>query len=168
MNVWNWVAECRARACADGDRARLRLTEIHAEARPHIETNPDQVLMLMQEGRCLAASLREPWWELFFDYWWLDALLQWKVDYRDAHEVAIRNVLRARTPAFKGFPLNFRIHLHLASVYLSIDSVGHEAAIREALDYIEREVPPEGGSERCALLVCRGGWLSAWSDSTRR
>ncbi len=154
MSIWTWVGDFRARARADGDRPRLRLTEIHEEAWPHRETNPDRMIVLFQEGRCLAESLREPWWELFFDFWRLDTLLHWKADYRDAKDLAIRNTLRARQPTFKGFPLNFCIHRDLATVYLGTDPVGYEAAIREALDYIEREVPPEG-QDRYLLLSSR-------------
>jgi hypothetical protein len=154
MSIWPWVAERRARACADGDRERLRLTEIHCEAWPHRETNPDRMIALFQQGRCLAASLREPWWELYFDYWELDARLHWKRDYRGALDLAVGNVLKSRAPRFTGFPLNFSIQRDLAGVYLGTDPLGYENEVVEALDYLEREFRPEG-SDRYLLLGSR-------------
>ena len=145
MTMWDWVEEYRKRAQADGDKQRLRLTEIHHEAWQFRETNSDRMIGLFLEGRHLAEQLREPWWALFFDYWRLDGMLHWKGDYRGAHEIAIQNVLKSRTAPFAQFPLNFSIQRELASVYLGTDPFGYENEIIDALDYLEREFQPQGG-----------------------
>ena len=151
MTIWDWIDEFRKRGQADGDKPRLRLTEIHAEAWQYRETNSDRMIGLYLEGRHLAEQLREPWWMLFFDYWRLDGMIHWKGDYRGAHEIAIQNVLKSRTATYTQFPLNFSIQRDLANVYLATDPFGYEKEIVEVLDYLEHEYQPQGS--QCYLLM---------------
>jgi hypothetical protein len=151
MSVWDWIDEYRKRAQADGDKQRLRLTEIESEARPYSETDPDRMLKLFEEGRTLAERLNEPWWVLYFDHWRLWALLYCKRDFHDVHDLAIGIVLKVRSPAYAAYPGRYAIHYCLKSVYAGIDPVGYADEIRDLLDYIEREFAPVGDESRHLL-----------------
>jgi hypothetical protein len=145
MAVWDWITDFQNRAQAAHDAARLRLVTILGEAASHSEDNPDRAVELLREGSRLARMLHEPWWELLFDSGRVDILLYTKRDCGDeVRGLAVRNALRARSPAFAGFPLHFQINRALVSVYLGRDPLGYAAAIREALGQLEREFPVSG------------------------
>jgi hypothetical protein len=151
MTLWEWMADYEKHAQAAGDKRRLRLTEIHQEAWPHRETDPDHMLRLIEEGRCLADRLKEPWWVLFFYCWRVDVFIYWKKDYSNLQDLAIGNMLQARRAIYTGFPLNFAIHRQLASVYLGIDPLGYEEQIEELHEFIASEFGLDG-EQRFALL----------------
>jgi hypothetical protein len=151
MNIWDWVADYQKKAQADGDKQRLRLTEIFPAAWPHRETAPERMLQMFREGRWLAQQLDEPWWMLFFDYWQVGTLMYWMRDFRDVNDLAISAMLKARSLAFAGCPLNVAIHRDLTNYYLAVDALGYEERIRELINFIEREFAIEG-EDRYLLL----------------
>jgi hypothetical protein len=153
-DVWDWVDECRARALATGDRRRLRLTQIHAAAYEHRHTEPARMLALLDAGRRLADALDEPWWVLFFDHWRLETLLCYLCDYRPLLELGARLTLELRRPVFAAHPLRHAVWLNLVSSYLAVDPLGHVGPVREALGFLEAELPAHG-EERYMLLACR-------------
>src|SRR5262245_23310795 len=146
---WFDEYECDARRAGHGDR--LRLAQLHRLAYAFRETGPDQALALLDEGRRLAAALREPWWALYYDQQRVHALLHFKQDYRDVLDLAVRNTLEVRKPAFAGFPRRLTVHGDLVSAYLGIDPVGHAGRVRQALDYLDAEAPA-AGDDRYLLL----------------
>jgi hypothetical protein len=156
MTIWDWIREYRKRAQADGDKPRLRLTEIAGEAWEYYgpDTDPDRVLLLLRDGRRWAEELGELWWVLFFDEWRLVVLLYQKRDFRDVHDLAIANVLKVRSPPYAPYPGKFWTHRALKSVYQGIDPRGYADEIGELLSHIEEEFAPEG-EERWQLLVDR-------------
>jgi hypothetical protein len=149
--IWDWFDEFELEARRGGDFQRTRLGELHREAYRFRESDPDRALILYGEGRRLATTLREPWWVLYYDQQAVHALLHFKQDYRKVLDQAIANVLEVRKPSFVSFPRRLLIHGDLVSAYLGIDPVGHGEAIREALDYLDRETPTEG-DERYLVL----------------
>lgn len=157
MTDQDWFREFERRAHADGDRLRQRLIEILYEADEHRETSPDLTLSLIDEGRELARRLHEPWWALFYDDRRAGALMKYKGDVRAGLELAVRNALELRKPAYERFPWRFRVHDHLIVGYLNTDPAGYADEIRQAIDWLEKEVPPEGSPKY--LILARRRWL---------
>jgi hypothetical protein len=158
MTDREWFAHFESEARARGDEQRLRLVALVYEADVHRETNPDRMLALIDEGRRLARQLNEPWWTLFYDDRRAGALMKYKGDAQSGLELAVRNALEARKPLYDGFPWRFRIHDHLIVGYLNTDPAGYAAEIREALSWMEKEVPQEGSPKY--LLLARRRWLA--------
>jgi hypothetical protein len=159
MTDRDWFLQFEADARARGDRERLRLVALVYEADVHRETDPDRMLALIDEGRHLARLLAEPWWMLFYEDRRAGALMKYKGDVRAGLELAVRNALEARKPQFAQFPWRFRIHDHLVVGYLNTDPVGHADRIREALAWLEQDVPPDGSPRY--LVLARRRWLAA-------
>src|SRR5262249_40568670 len=113
--------------------------------------DPDRSLELCEEGRRQAQALNEPWWVLFFDHWKSTALMHWKRDFRTILDHTVRLALEVRKPHFEQHPLRLTVFDDLVSAYLGIDPEGHAAAIQQALDYLETEVPNEPDSNRYLL-----------------
>lgn len=159
MTDRDWFNQFEAEARALGDERRLRLVQLVYEADLFRETNPDRMLAMIEEGRQLARVLREPWWELFYDDRRAGALMKYKGDVVTGLDLAVRNALEARKPQYERFPWRFRIHDHLIVGYLNSDPVGHADEIREALEWLSRDVPPEGSPKY--LLLARRRWLAS-------
>jgi hypothetical protein len=150
-SIWDWFDEFELEARRTGDAQRTRLGELHREAYRFRESDPDRALVLYSEGRRLAAALREPWWVLYYGQQSVHALLHFKQDYRSVLDQAIANVLEVRKPGYANFPRRLLIHGDLVSAYLGIDPAGYAEAIRQALDYLDRETPADG-DERYLVL----------------
>lgn len=158
MTDRDWFSQFEADARAKGDADRLRLLQLIWSADAHRETNPDLMLSLLDEGRRLATRLREPWWELFYDDRRAGALMKYKGDAKLGLQLAVRNALEARKPAYAHFPWRFRIHDHLVVGYLNTDPAGYADEVREALDYLARDVPADGSPKY--LVLARRRWLA--------
>jgi hypothetical protein len=106
------------------------------------ETDPDQALTILREGRQQAQSLQEPRWVLFFDHWQLQILLFHKFDYRAILDLAVRAVVEACQPSLADFPQRVCLHEDLIFAYATIDPIGYADRIEQALDYMRREITP--------------------------
>jgi hypothetical protein len=159
MTDRDWFCQFEAQARAVGDEQRLRLVQLVYEADLHREINPDRMLGLIEEGRSLARRLAEPWWALFYDDRRAGALMKYKGDAVSGLELAVRNALEARKPAYERFPWRFRIFDHLVVAYLNTDPAGYARQIREALDWLAQDVPPDGSPKY--LLLARRRWLAS-------
>jgi hypothetical protein len=157
MTDRDWFREFEQRARAGGDPLRLRLVEILYEADQHRETSPDLTLSLIDEGRSLARRLDEPWWALFYDDRRAGALMKYKGDVRAGLELAVRNALELRKPIYDQFPWRFRVHDHLVVGYLNTDPAGYADEIRQALDWLEKDIPLDGSPKY--LILARRRWL---------
>ena len=151
MSNWDWFDEYEWHARLAGDADRVRLGELHRISYRYRETDPDQAVAILREGRELAGRLEEPWWALYYDQQRVHALLHFKQDYRDVLDLAVRNTLEARKPAYADFPRRLMVHGDLVSAYLGIDPEGHADAIRQALDHLDGQTPATG-DERYLLL----------------
>ncbi len=158
MTDRDWFSRFEAEARARGDEERMRLVNLVYEADQHRETDPDRMLALLNEGRHLARQLGEGWWTLFYDDRRAGALMKYKGDAQAGLELAVRNALEARKPVYERFPWRFRIHDHLIVGYLNTDPVGYAAEIREALTYLEQDIPVEGSPKY--LVIARRRWLA--------
>jgi hypothetical protein len=158
MTIWDWIAEYEAQARASGDFERARMAGLHSDAYEFRQTDPDRMLAILDEGRHLAVAFREPWWVLFFDHWRLETFIYYKDDYREVIDLAVKATLELRKPTFEGYPLRFAIWCNLVAAYLCVDPRGHETAIRAAIEYLQTQVPGEGGE--CYLLQARRHWFA--------
>src|SRR5258708_6205493 len=121
MPIWDWIHEFEAQARSVGDVQRVRLATIHSEAYDHRQTDPDQMLAILHDGRRLAVALREPWFVLFFDHWITETFIYYKDDYREVIDLAVRATLEIRKPAYDQFPLRFGVYCNLVAAYLCVD-----------------------------------------------
>ncbi len=154
MSVWDWIEEFAAEADANDDEERRRLWETQMRAFGHGKENPDLMLAALDEGRALAQRLGESWWVLHFDHWRLQALLHYKLDYREVLDVAVRATLEARKPAYSQLPQRICLHEDLIYAYLGIDPLGNADAIRSALEYMRSEVTDDLDCRYC-VQNCR-------------
>jgi hypothetical protein len=152
MDLWDWIVErCEAYEAA-GDEERLRLAQSWERAFPFRESDPDHAVALLSEGCRLAAELGEPWWVMVLNHWRLEALMHFKRDHREAVELAVRNSVAASKPENAAFPGRWSIYRDLICAYNGVDPEGYGEPIREALAYLEREVPPGPNEARYLLL----------------
>ncbi len=158
MTIWEWIQGFEEEAEAKGDAERARLARLHHEAYAFRQSDPDRMLELLDEGRALAARLGEPWWVRFFEHWKLETLIYYKDDYRDVIDLGVRLTLELRKPAYDGFPLRFGAWCNLVASYLCVDPRGYAGAIREAIAYLQEQVPAEGGDRY--LLQARRHWFA--------
>jgi hypothetical protein len=158
MTIWDWIHEFERQAAASGDRERLRLARLHSEAYSYRQSDPDRMMSILETGRALARTLNEPWWVLFFEHWSLETLIYYKDDYREVIERGVKATLELRKPMYENYPLRFGIWCNLVAAYLCVDPRGYASAIREALDYLQTQVPPEGGDRY--LLQARRHWFA--------
>jgi hypothetical protein len=158
MTIWDWIHDFEQQARAAGDHERLRLAGLHSAAYAYRQSDPDRMLSILEEGRRLARALNEPWWVLFFEHWTLETLIYYKDDYREVIERGVRAMLELRKPIFDHYPLRFGIYCNLIAAYLCVDPRGYAGAIREALEYLQTQVPVEGGDRY--LLQARRHWFA--------
>jgi hypothetical protein len=155
MSVWDWFHEFESDARARGDGDRLRLLQYYHQGYHLREKDPDRAFQLYGEGRQLAQRLGEPWMVLFYDEWRVTALLHFKRDYRNVLDLAVAAALEARKPQYDHYPGRLGIFDNLIAAYLGIDPAGHADALRQAMEYLERETPPGPNSARYLLLARR-------------
>jgi hypothetical protein len=95
---------------------------------------------------------------LFYEHWKLETLIYYKDDYREVVDLAVRATLELRKPIFESYPLRFGIWCNLVAAYLCVEPRGYMTAIREALAYLQTQVPSEGGDRY--LLQARRHWFA--------
>src|SRR5262245_36750219 len=118
MSQLDWFDRYERDAWQSGDEEGVALGRLHREAYCFRETDPDQALALIAQGRRIAERVGQPWWVLYYDHQRVHALLHFKQDYRDVLDLAVRNTLEARKPAYAHFPRRLLIHGDLVSAYL--------------------------------------------------
>jgi hypothetical protein len=152
MGIWDWFFECVSDFRAAGDEERLRMASLHDDGFELQETDPDGALAAFTEGRNLAEQLAEPWWILFYDVWRVIALLGYRNDFRNVLDLAVHCALQVRKPEFANHPWRFAAYNNLIAAYVGIDPEGYAGPIRQALDYLEGELPPGPNDDRYVML----------------
>jgi hypothetical protein len=163
VSIWQWIRDYYADAEATGDPQRLRLCDLHQDAMSSYRTNPDRTLAMLAEARALAEQMGENWWVLFIDHWRLQALLNFKLDFRHVLDIAVGATLEARKPQYASFPQRICLHEDLISSYLGIDPFGYAGAVMQALDYMEHEVSPDVECRFCQK-ECRAEFARVCGD----
>jgi hypothetical protein len=152
MAIWDWYFDCLSEFRAAEDEERLWMAHLHDQGFTLQETDPDGALAAFAEGRAIAARLNEPWWVLFYDVWRVIGLLAYKQDFRDVLDLAVHCAVEIRKPQYAGHPWRFATYNNLVNAYIGIDPLGYEEAIRQALDYLDAEVPPGPNDDRYVML----------------
>lgn len=158
MTIGDWLRDFEEQALLDGDSRRLHLTTLHNVAFSHRQSDPPKMLAVLEEGRRLALTLEEPWWVAFFENWKLETLIYYLNDYREVIDHAVRLTLELRKPIYERFPIRFNVHCNLVAAYLCVDPRGHAGVIREAIAYLQTQVPSDGGQRY--LLQARRHWFA--------
>jgi hypothetical protein len=153
MNLGEWLGVQAREFRERNNRERVRMLECYLHAYQSREKDPDQAFNAFTEGKHLAEQLGEPWWALFYENERIEALLHFKRDYRNVLEMAVQCVLEVRKPANALYPGRFSIWDSLVAAYLGIDADGYAEPIQQALDYLDREIPPEPEGARYLLLA---------------
>jgi hypothetical protein len=151
MSVWDWVYEFQQQALDNDDDQRAELLYLFTQASELTETNPDQALAILAQGRALAEQLREPWWVLFFDHWRLQVLLFFKRDYGAARDLAVRAAVEARKPAYRHLPQRLCVHEDLIMAHIGTDPEGYASLIEQALVYMQQELTSDLECRFCIL-----------------
>jgi hypothetical protein len=153
MNLSEW-REAQAREFREvKDAERMRMASLDSEAYAAREADPDRAYACYTEGRRLAGLLGEPWWALYYDNKRVEALLHFKRDFRNVLEMAVACVLEARKPTNQAFPGRHAIWDNLLAATIGIDAEGHADRIREAIDYLDKDIPLEHDAARYLLMA---------------
>jgi hypothetical protein len=155
MNLGDWLGEQARSFREDDDQPRLRMIRCYIHGYDARERDPDQALAAFQEGRRQAEALGEPWWVLFYQNECIEAFLHFKRDYRPVLDLAMQCVMDLRKPSNTHYPGRFSVWDSLVASYLGIDAEGYEEPIQQALDHLDREIPPEPDGGRYLLLARR-------------
>jgi hypothetical protein len=160
MGIWDQFHEFRKAFHLAGDEDRLLLVFLHSEGFACQETDPDRTLAIFTEGRQLAQRLGEPWFVLFYDVWRVIALLSYKHDFRNVLDLAIQCALEMRKPANAQHAWRFAAFNNLVNAYAGIDPEGYDAPIRQALAYLEAEIPPGPNDDRYVMMTHKRRFLA--------
>jgi hypothetical protein len=79
----------------------------------------------------------EPWWEMFYEHWFIEVLLFGKHEPQRALDHAIRAVLETSKPQFDHFPQRVSLQMNLAAAYMGIDAIGYETELRAVFSHIK-------------------------------
>ena len=149
MSIWDWIYDDYHNAYQSQDQGRMDLLDRYRAASPLFQSDPDQALALLTEGRYAAEQMNAPWFVLFYDHWRLQVLIHHKRDYVASMDLAIRATVAARKPSFADFPQRLCLHEDLINTYAGTDPTGYADAIEKALDYMQSEVGPDAECRFC-------------------
>lgn len=164
MDPWQWIEDIEVKAREEGDVERMRLLRLYMQAHGVSNDLPQQRLALFEQGRELAKRLREPWWALYFEHWVVETLLYGTQQPQLALDRIVRAIVEARKPIYNSFPQRSDLHLVLIGAYLSVDPIGYEKQLRQALDHVEEEC--EGSLDKRAYFAqLKGYFLETVGDA---
>jgi hypothetical protein len=142
VDLWGWFHASARNANLNNDRERLRYNELAHRGWAYRRTaQPDEALLVFEEGEAIAKRLGDHCWELFFQYWCAEMLFYHKVDQQAALDYAIRVATRAYKEQYLNCPIRSRVYFVVADIYYAIDFYSYQDKIREMLDYLQNEVP---------------------------
>lgn len=151
MTLAMWFEEWRRDT--EEEPNRRRLLTLFDDAYQMREDDPDAALNRYEEGKELADRLGEEWWGLLYDKMRLDAKMHYQRDFRGVLEPASACVRESRRGVYEKFPMRHGVRDSLLAAYLGIDAEGYHDAIREELDTLDKELPPEPTVDRYLMLA---------------
>lgn len=134
-----WMRDFHFLAEQNGDFERQQLAILWERSVELSYERPDQKLAILEQASALARKLNEPYWELFFDHWKIEALLYEKHQPAAALKLAARAAFEVRKPIYDAFAYRPQITLSLTACYLKIDPIGYEKPLREAFEYVRAQ-----------------------------
>lgn len=142
VDLWGWFHRYADAANQEGNPLKQRLVNLSHQGRLAIQSEDlDLAASLYEEGVNLARTLREPCWELFYQYYCAEVYIFHKSDYQTGLEWATKATAIAHKDAYLSCPVRGRVYYTLIYAYSAIDSLGYEDKIREMLAYMEQDVP---------------------------
>jgi hypothetical protein len=142
MSLWDWCMNDIQAAYERVDEDRIAMVKGIEEAAPLVTTNPDLALALIDQSYAVARRLNDGWWMRFYEHYRIQLLMLCKRDYQAALDLSVRATLEVRKPGYEQLPQRVCLHEDLIRAYAGIDPIGHEQRIRQALDYMQREISP--------------------------
>ncbi len=167
MSIWDWIRSYQIRAMVNRNEAGLKLVKLVVNALEFMDTDPDQMIGMLDEAEALAETLNEPWWKLTCAHWKLQALLFRKQDLTAALKLAVKATVEARKPIYEQFPQRLCLHEDLIKAYAGADPDGYAPVIKKAMVYMTEEVTPEMECWHC-LHGLRGSFMRGqekWAEA---
>jgi hypothetical protein len=161
INKWGDYYHHLQRWQAARDTERLRLQELFNEAWACQETDAYRSFATFTRGRDEAVRLGEPWWDLFFDGWRLNALTSFAADFSAAFPVAMELMVRLNSPAVHSHPWRYAILTNVLYTHVSVDPTGYQTEIEQGFDYLDGQLPTGSDSDRLVLNHRRVLYLSS-------
>lgn len=169
IDLWKWFYDFRATARWKNDSERLRLFQHFDTGVWHRHRDPDQALAAFEKGVELSRRLKEPYWEVFFQYWCCEIFVHSAKDLERGLERCIQTFILAHKPGYLNCPVLGRVYRILTDVYYIIDAEGSADKMREMVDYMLKNVPID--NDTYLLLQRRRAGLhytfEEWDDAER-
>lgn len=141
VNLWGWFYDLRQTAFSTGNKDVLRSIALHSEGWDNRERDPQSTLAMWREARALAIKAGQAWLALFHGYWCCEAILGYLDDVKEGLDAAVKLSVEAYKPEYQDCPVVGQAQRILVDAYIRTDILGYETQIREALDYIETNIP---------------------------
>jgi hypothetical protein len=125
-----------------------RLSELVMALAQTDNADADKSIALCLEGRELAEQCGEAWWILYFEYRRVHTL-QRQHNIQAARDAVLSALVEARKPQYTECPQRICLHEAAIWIYMDIDPIGYSPQIREAMAYMDREIPPDLSCRFC-------------------
>ena len=137
IDRFQYYRDSYLRARIKGDGERQRLWEIYSVAHPHFDDDKPHADSLLQQGANLARKLKEPCWELLFEFW------QYEIDLNraDRLDIILKLFVKANQPKYRECTLLGDIYSSLLRAYLWHDPFGYEHEIMDGINYVLDSLP---------------------------
>src|SRR5215218_11454657 len=100
MDIFGWVDERRREYLRKQDAERYDLANVFHRAHIWGEEDPDRYLAELNAAKLKAQELDEPFWTLYYQAFYLEGLVHYKKDFRDALDLAAQCTLAVQKPMF--------------------------------------------------------------------
>lgn len=142
IDLWGWFREYARQARINGDHQRAQFDQIAYRGWQYRRNaQPEQAYQEFNKGVQLAQHLKEPCWELFFQYWCAEMLFYHTTDQKAALDYIMPVATRAYQEQYIHCPVRSRVYFIVTDLYYAIDFYSYHEKIREMLDYLQEEIP---------------------------
>jgi hypothetical protein len=140
IKPWEWFHNFGERATRVQDEARMKLYHLYGRASRDHQRYPQQAVALYREGVARAADLKEPWIEMFYE-WWVASITIFELYlYEEGLDLAMKLVTKASRDAYLDFPFRAPVFLLLISVYFKLDGLSYIEEMKAMLETIETQM----------------------------
>jgi hypothetical protein len=151
MNMSEWLSSQARAFREENNQLGLRMFGCLSRAYEARESDPDLAIAACAEGKQIAEQLREPWWVLFYETRRIEALMQFKRDFRNVLDFGVQCVAELSKPTNATYPGRAAVWDNLIAAYCEIDPEGYEEQLQQAIEYLDKEIPQEHDSSRYLL-----------------
>ena len=141
INLMQWLRDFEAQAAQNRDVQRIRLANLDRLGWRLVRAvQYDEAKAEFERGIHLAQQLNEHWWGAIFEYA-VCYVCQQDGKYQEMLERAVKLVARMSRKELENHPYRAAIHQMLVRAYAEIDICGYSAEMRQAMDFIETNIP---------------------------